>query len=228
MQEWLRVILFSLCSVGFLFIISKILGKKQIAQLEFIDYVMGISIGSIAAEMATDVSDNPFWYYLIAMAIFFLFDLTLTFLGRKGFFMKRFLKGAPLTIVKDGKIDYKQLKKSKLDVNELIALCREKGFFNLQDVAYVIFENSGEVSVLPKSEKTPTVVQDIDVKKPIASLTKYLIVDGRILKESLRELIKDKNWLFNQLKLKNEKELKNVILAFYDDNTKKVIANYKE
>ena len=99
----------------YLFIISKLLGKKQIAQLEFIDYAMGISIGSIAAEMATDVGDTPFYYYLIGMTIFFLFDLSISFLGKKGPFLKRFLKGKPIVIVYEGNIVYKNLKKSKLD-----------------------------------------------------------------------------------------------------------------
>lgn len=77
---WLLIV--STISVVYLFIISKLLGKKQIAQLEFIDYVIGISIGSIAAEMATDLTETPFYHYLIAMSIFFIFDVLIT-LGAK-------------------------------------------------------------------------------------------------------------------------------------------------
>jgi len=75
-MEILRLLAFSGMSVFYLFVISKVLGKKQIAQLEFIDYAIGISIGSIAAEMATDLGDNLFYYYLIAMSIF-LFSICL-------------------------------------------------------------------------------------------------------------------------------------------------------
>ena len=74
MSDWIKLLIFSSVSVIYLFFISKLLGKKQIAQLEFIDYVMGISIGSIASNMATDVGDTPFYYYIIGMTIFFLFD----------------------------------------------------------------------------------------------------------------------------------------------------------
>ena len=72
MNDIVKLIIFSFTSVVYLFIISKFLGKKQIAQLDFIDYVMGISIGSIASEMATDIGENPFYYYIIAMTVFFL------------------------------------------------------------------------------------------------------------------------------------------------------------
>ena len=125
MNEIVKLLLMSFGSVAYLFIISKLMGKKQIAQLEFIDYVMGISIGSISADMATDLSDSPFWYYLVAMAVFFLFDYFVSILGRKGSFFKRFFKGKPITIIYDGKLLYPMLKKSKLDVNEVLAMCRE-------------------------------------------------------------------------------------------------------
>lgn len=86
----INLIVFSLISVMYLFLISKLLGKKQIAQLEFIDYVIGIFIGSIASEISTDIGDKPFYYYLIAMTIFFLFDVLVTFFGRKGARIKTF------------------------------------------------------------------------------------------------------------------------------------------
>ena len=83
MNEIGRLLLVAFSSVVFLFIIAKILGKKQIAQLDFVDYIIGISIGSIAAEMATDTSDKPMYYYLIAITVFFLFDLIITVIERK-------------------------------------------------------------------------------------------------------------------------------------------------
>ena len=92
----------------YLFIISKILGKKQIAQLEFIDYTVGISLGSIAAEMATN-TEVPFYFFLIAMTIFFALALLVAIIGRKNTFLKRLLKGKPATLVYDGKINYKEL-----------------------------------------------------------------------------------------------------------------------
>ena len=220
MHEILRLLIFSLTSVVYLFIISKLLGKKQIAQLEFIDYVLGISIGSIAAEMATDVSDTPFYYYLIAITVFFLFDMLVTFLGRKGTFFKHFFKGKPITVIYDGKIDYKQLKKSKLDINDLLGMCRFMGYFDIKDIAYAVFENSGQLSILPKGAEKPTVISDIKQDYEQASLPNYLVIDGNISYSGLNELNKNKEWLFEQLKIKDKNDLKQIILASYDDKTK--------
>lgn len=226
MTEIIKLIVFSLVSVVYLFFISKFLGKKQIAQLEYIDYVMGISVGSIAAEMATDVGETPFYYYIIGMTIFFLFDLFVSFVGRKTPWLKHFFKGRPQTIIYNGKIIYKALKKSKLDVNDIMAMSREKGIFDITDVAFAIFETSGELSILPKSYNRPTVIKDLNIKEQEASLPFYLIIDGKISYSSLKELKKDKNWLFKKAKL-TKNTLKNVIFASYDKNMDKIIVQEK-
>lgn len=214
MLEIYKLLLSAIISVVFLFIIAKMLGKKQIAQLDFVDYVLGISIGSIAAEMAFDATDRPFYYYLIAMTIFFLFDLMVSYLGRKGATLKHFFKGRPEVIIYDGKINYNALKKSKLDVNDLLALCRDKDYFDINDIAYAVFETSGKLSILPKSNQKPVVLEDIDKQTKPASLPYYLIVDGKISYSSLRELKKDDKWLMNKI---DKKSLKQIILAIYDD-----------
>ena len=118
MNELLKLTLVGIGSVVALFIIAKLLGKRQIAQLDFADYVIGISIGSIAAEMSTDVGDRPFYYYLIAIAIYFLFDLIINCLGRTSPVLKHLLKGKPIIIIYEGQINYKNLKKSKQNLDE--------------------------------------------------------------------------------------------------------------
>lgn len=222
------MVIFSSIAVIYLFLVSKILGKKQIAQLEFIDYVLGISIGSIAAEMATDTSETPFYHYLIAMTIFFLFDVLVTYLGRKGFWLKKFLKGSPLLIIKDGEIDYQQLKKSRLDINELIALCREQGYFDIAQVAFAFFENSGKLSVLPKGKYKPTVISDLSQPVEDAQLPKILVIDGKIVFSTLKEMQKNTKWLYEKLKIKSKKELKNIIFAQWDEKNSQSIIHYKE
>lgn len=211
----------------YLFIISKLLGKKQIAQLEFIDYTVGISLGSIAAEMATN-TETPFYFFLIAMTIFFALAMAVTLLGRKCTFLKRWLKGKPATLIYDGKIDYKQLKKNKIDVNDLLSMLREKDYFDISDVAYAVFEPSGELSVMPIGAQKPVVMEDLDESKiKKASLTDVLIVDGAVSYSGLNEIKKNTEWLFSRLNIKNKDELDNVILAVYDDETDKFNVHYK-
>lgn len=225
MFEVLKLIVFSFVAVAYLFVVSKILGKKQIAQLEFIDYVMGISIGSIAAEMATDVGETPFYYYLVAMTVFFLVDLAISFLGRKGASLKHFFKGRPITVIYDGKLDYANLKKSKLDVNDVLALCREQGYFDVSDVAFAVFETSGKLSVMPKSSAKSPAAADLGLTLPAAALPCVLVVDGAVSYSGLNEIGKSQEWLF--AKLGDETALRSVLLATYDEQSDDVIVHGK-
>jgi len=93
--------------------------------LEFIDYSVGISLGSIATEWATE-TECPFYYYIIAMAIYFLLAYLIAIIGRKSSFLKRIFKGKSTTLIYEGKIVYNQLKKSNIDVNDLLSMLREK------------------------------------------------------------------------------------------------------
>lgn len=222
------VLINAVISFVYLFIISKILGKKQIAQLEFIDYAVGISLGSIAAEMATE-TDRPFYYYLISMSVFFVLAMLVALIGRKNSFLKRIIKGKPSTLIYEGKIDYKQLKKCNIDVNDLLSMLREKNYFDISDVAYAIFEPSGELSVLPKGNQKPIVIEDVNkeaVKQ--SSLSNVVIVDGAISKSGLAEAEKDEQWLLERLLIKSKEDMDNIILAVYDDETDSFNVHYKE
>ena len=226
-QDIYWVLINSVISFIYLFIISKILGKKQIAQLEFIDYAVGIPLGSIAAEWSTQ-TEEPFYFYIIAMTIYFVLAFLVAIIGRKTTFLKRLFKGKPSTLIYEGKINYKQLQKCNIDVNDLLSMLREKNYFDISDVAYAIFEPSGELSVLPKGNQRPVVIEDVD-KKAIqeASLTNVVIVDGKISKSGLKEVNKDKKWLYKQLNLTDKKDLKNIILATYDEQTSSFETHYK-
>lgn len=228
MSEILYLLIIAVASFVALFIIAKILGKRQVAQLEFVDYIIGISIGSIAAEMATDTGDKPFYYYLIAMALYVFLDYVINLLGNKAPALKHFFKGRPLMIIYEGKIIYKNLKKSKLSVNDLVSLARERGYFDLLEIEYAVFENSGKLSIMPKGEERPTVAKDLKSKIEQPSLPYYLVADGKISYSSLSELGKDKQWLFDSLKIKEKKELKKIILATYDEKKDTIVVNYKE
>ncbi|MDE5600942.1 MAG: DUF421 domain-containing protein [Clostridia bacterium] len=221
------VLINAFVSFMYLFIISKILGKKQIAQLEFIDYAVGISLGSIAAEMATD-TETPFYYYLISMTIFFALALLVAVFGRKNTFLKRLLKGKPSTLIYEGKIQYDELKKCNIDVNDLLSMLREKDYFDINDVAYAIFEPSGELSVLPKGNQKPVVLEDVN-RDAIeqASLCNVLVVDGVISESGLNEANQSEQWLFKRLGINNREDLKKIILATYDDKKDELNVHYK-
>ena len=227
MNPILRVVIFSVSSFLFLFVVTKIMGKKQIAQLSFLDYVIGISLGSIAAEMSTD-PERPFYHFFIAMAIYLVLDISLTLVARKGTFLKKFIRGRPLILVEEGKINYRNLMRSKLDINDLLSMCRAKGYFDLREVFYCIFETSGEVAILPAADFAPAKSSDLGVHPPEPSLSKDVIEDGKIVEEALLQLGKDRAWLYGKANLKGEKQVKQIALATYYEEEDELKVHYKE
>lgn len=227
MSDLVKVLLFSALSYVTLFVISKLLGKKQIAELDFIDYVTGISIGSIAAEMATE-TDKPFYHYLIAMGIFFLFDIVVTLIGRRSNCMKRFLRGVPLILINQGEVDFKALKKSKLDFYDLLGLARSKGYFDITEIEYAILETDGELSILAADQSRQVKKEDFpSIPGQEVDLTTYLIVDGQISGYALKTINKDKKWLKQKLQ-EQDAELSKIMYAIYDDKTQELTVNYKK
>lgn len=215
MPDIIKVLLNSIFSFVYLFIVAKLLGKKQVAQLTVVDYVVGISIGSIAAEWCTDAT-TPWYFYAIGMGVFFLFSVIIDFFERKTTFLKNALKGKELEIITDGKINYKNLKKSKLAVNDLLGMCRAKNYFDLNAIAYVYFETNGEISILPKGHERPTKAEDFkNLKIEKASPSSYIIIDGKINYNELNQLNKNKDWLYKKCNIKSKQDLKNIILAEY-------------
>lgn len=227
MDDILKILIFSLGSYLYMLLISKLEGKKQIAQLDFTDYVIAITIGSIAAEFSTD-TENPWYNYVIAIGVIFIANWVINWVSRKSYLLKKLFNGTPLILIEDGRINYQNLKKSKLDVNSLLMLLRIEGYFDITDVAYAYFETNGQISVLPIGDKQPVTIEDVAPEKSQrASLTENLIVDGHILKTTLTALNKDEVWVMQKLGLSSKKELKNIILATYDENIDKITAQWK-
>lgn len=218
MENVWRVFVFSVSSFVFLFAVMKILGKKQIAELSFIDYVVGISIGSIAAEWSTAM-DEPFYHYVIAISVYCIFTLTLDFIERKKTFRK-FLKGEVIPIIENGEFNYENLKKSKLDVEDVLAMARDKNIFDVNDIAYALFETTGKLSILQKSPKSPLVAEDLQIKKEPASLTNYVIVHGKPQYKVMRETGVTADMMFEKLNIQSERDLNEILLASYDEKDK--------
>lgn len=226
MSEPIIVLLNATFSFLYLFFIAKVLGKKQIAELDFTDYVVGITIGSIAAEWSTDTV-NPWYYYAIGMGVFFILSLSISLLEITAPWLKIFLRGKPKIVINNGKIDFKSLKSSKLDVNELLSLCRTQGYFNIAQIQYAMFETNGELSILPKGSERPTVASDMNIKIEEAQKPCHIIVEGRINKNALIDINKNKDWLFKKLKITNKKQLKNIVLAIYDEKLDSIETHIK-
>ena len=213
-MEFIKVILTSTLSVVSLFVIAKIMGHKQMAQLDFFDYITGITIGSIAAELATEL-EAP-WKPLIAMIIYGLVALGLTILAHKFPKTRKYVNGTPTIIMDNGKLYRENMKKAKLELSEFMVLCRQEGYFNLNDVETAIFEYNGRLTVLPKSEKRPLTPEDVNMTPEKAEICTEIIMDGRILHENLKRLGLDLIWLDKQLKKQKYDNAKEIYLGICD------------
>lgn len=212
-MDILKLILTSFLSVISLFIITKILGHKQIAQLDFFDYVNGITIGSIAAELATEL-EKP-WKPLVAMIIYGISAASLSLFANKFPSLRKFINGTPTIIMNNGKIYRRNMKKAKLDLSEFLVMCRQEGYFNLNDIKTAVFEYNGKLTILPFSTKRPLTPQDMNIIPPPDNICTEIIMDGKILEPNLKNLGLDLKWLKNELKVQNQ-NLKNISLAVCD------------
>lgn len=217
-MEILKVSLTALLSAAVLFLIAKILGHKQMSQLDFFDYITGITIGSIAAELATEL-EKP-WKPLVAMVVYGGITVGLSFLTSKFPKTRKFVNGTPTIIMSGGKIYRKNMKKAKLDLSEFMVMLRQEGYFNLDEVQTAVFEYNGRLTVLPVSSKRPLNANDVNLSPPPEFISTEVIMDGRILEENLRRMGLDKKWLLNQLKEQGYKNPKEVFLGTCDENKK--------
>lgn len=215
-MDFLKLILCSVSSAVTLFIIAKILGHKQMSQLDFFDYITGITIGSIAAEMATEL-EQP-WKPFAAMIIYGLITFALTLITNKFPKTRKFINGTPTIIMNNGKLYRKNMKKAKIDLTEFMVMCRQEGFFNLDDIQTAVFEYNGRLTILPKSTKRPMNPTDMNLTPQKELISVEVIMDGRILDENLKRMGLNSVWLDKELKEQGYKNTKEISLGLCDEN----------
>ena len=226
-MDILKVILATFGSLIALFILTKLIGNKQISELNMFDYVNGITIGSIAAEMATTL-DSSFIQPLIAMVIYALVTFVLSIAANKNMKIRRLFTGRSIFIYDKGKIFKENLKVAKLDVNEFLAQCRIQGYFSLDEIETAILESNGKISILPKAQNRPCTPSDLAISVPKERPGVNVILDGEILERNLKYTGNDENWLAKQLK-KQGKSVKEVFLGVCNsDNNLEIFDINKE
>jgi uncharacterized membrane protein YcaP (DUF421 family) len=219
-----RVVLTSIFSVVALFILTKIMGNRQMSQLSMFDYINGITIGSISAEIC--YSDD---YILptIAMVIYALFTVLVAYIASKSVKYRRFFNGTPLVLFDNDKFKVSNLKLSRLDLNELLAECRTQGYFNPSDIQTIILESNGKISVLPKSDKRPISPNDVKVVTTQEINPINLIVNGEVISDNLSVSGKNDVWLYKQLQQQHINSPKDVFLAFCDETNVLTVYKYE-
>ena len=212
-MDIIKVILTALLSVAALFVITKIMGHKQVSQLDFFDYVSGITIGSIGAELATELEEP--YKPLIALAIYGVASLILNFLAHKFQRTRKYINGTPTILMNDGKIYRENLKKAKLDLSEFMIMCREEGYFDLDEIQLAVFEHNGKLSILPRAASRPITPEDLKITAKATHIGVEVIMDGWIMGDNLSRAGKDEAWLAMKLKAQGYRHAKDILLAIY-------------
>ena len=226
LPEWTLVILRSVFILIILFAITKWLGKRQISQLSFFEYIAGMTIGDIAAQVSTGL-DSKFFHGVFAILIFAVVPFLTGILSLKNKTARDFFEGKSTVLIKDGKILEDNLKKEKYTSDELLELLRGKDAFSVADVEFAVLEPSGELNVLLKKDRQPLTAKDIGLKVANEKEPQTVIMDGNVLDEPLSASGHNRAWLHSELE-KIGVVIENVFLGQVDSYGQLTIDIYND
>jgi len=218
LNEALVVVVRSLIGFFTLFIFARLLGKQEISQLSFFDYVLGITIGSIAASLSVDLSSRawPHWVGLLTWTITVFALQVITLKSKKA---NRYLVGEPILLIKSGLIMEDNMKKLRYTLADLLKQLRNKDVFDLSQVDFAILETNGQLSVLLKPEYQCTTPLDLSITPSASGLSTELIYCGMVIENNLQEAGVDRLWLDTQLKMNGISSPAEVFIASYNQAT---------
>lgn len=194
------------------------MGNKQVSQLTMFDYIIGITIGSIAAELATDL-ENPV-QPITALVIYGIMEFIVAITASKSLKIRKFIVGRPLILMDNGKIYRKNLSKARIDISDFMTQCRTSGYFDLNQIQTAIFEYNGKISFLPVSADRPATPSDLKLEPEQEHIQTAVILDGHINHQNLKHTGNNDVWLSKQLHEQGYNTEKEILLALCDDNNK--------
>ncbi len=216
MPEWTEIIIRSFGAILFLFLMTRILGKKQISQLTFFEYITGITLGELAGFISTDL-ERHYMYGVLALLVWTLVPLGAEVLSLKSKNFRNLIEGEGTIVIKDGKVLEDNLKKVRYSSDELLEQLRMKNAFKASDVEFAVLEANGDLSVLLKKEHQPFTPANLGIKTPPEQEPQTVIMDGEILDEPLATIGLNRGWLMTELE-KTGVTPDNVYLAQVDSS----------
>ncbi len=211
----LVVMIRSFISFFALLILMRLMGKQQVAELTFFDYVVGITIGSIASTLSVQINQNT-TATLVGMAIWTILPILLAYLSLKSVWIRKVVEGEATIVMANGKVLEKNLKKIRLTIDDLVSQLRTQGVFNMADVEFALFEPNGRLSIQKKSQKQPVTPSDLNIPTQYDGLPTVLVEEGVILTDALRSIQLTKAWLQHQLEKQNIRDISKISMAQLD------------
>lgn len=213
-MNYLQIIITSSVSLFALFLLTKLIGNREIAELSMFDYLNGITIGSIAAEMSISKGEEVI-DCLIAMIVYSVLIFIISILTNKSIIFNRFINGKSLILFDNNTFYRKNFAKSKINLAEFQNQCRTKGFFDMSQIKTAIIEANGKITILPKSDSRPVTCSDLNLNVDDEKKQFNIIIDGKILYDNLKATGNNEKWLIKKLQEQNLK-LEDIFLATCD------------
>lgn len=217
MNGYVDIFLRSIVLFITLLIFARIMGRKQLSEVTYFDYIVGITIGSIAAAISVDKRID-FFQGISAAVVWTIMPIIIGIINLKSLTFRRITDGDTLIVIENGVVNDKNMKKAKYNIEDLLMQLREKGVFDLAEVEFALLEPSGQLSVLKKAEFNPVTPKDMNIKTNYKGMLIELIVNGEVIDSNLRSIKKDRKWLKKELKIKNVNRLEEVIYAAFNSN----------
>lgn len=218
MEHTLNTLLRTLTGFAVLLLLTRLAGKKQIGQMSIFTYITGIALGNMAGDMILS-HDVPIFQGVIGMTFWSGLIFLMEILSLKVPKVRVALDGEPVLVIKKGVIQAPELRKMRLNMDDLTMLLREKDVFAIRDVEYAILEPHGELSVVKKADRQPAVKADLNLAPPEPTyLPGELITDGNVIRRNLREFGKDEQWLRLQLIAQGVGSAKSVLYAELEED----------
>ena len=200
-------------------VVLRLMGKRQIGQLQPSELVVALVIADLAAVPMGNVG-IPLIAGIIPIVTLFIMEELLSYISLKSESVRGIVSGKPSILIEKGIIIEKELKRIRYNLNDLLEQLRLKNYSNMEDIDYAILETSGQLSVIPKPEKSPVTIKDMNINKKAQSLPVTIIIDGRSNSDNLHKIGLSNAWLENELRKNKIKSFKDVFFAYINPEKK--------
>lgn len=202
-----------------IFLIFKLMGKRQLGQLQPFEFIVTLIIADLATIPMSEIN-VPLLHGVVPLVTIALIHFLIGFLSRKSMKLRQIFNGKPIIVVSPNGVEYDALKQLNMDFNDLSEALREMNVFSFDEVQYAIIETNGQITVLPNAENAPLTATDFKIKKEESALPIMLICDGRKIEENMTIAKIDEKLLSEQIKKAGAFKFKDVLIATIDNNGK--------
>lgn len=193
----------------------RLMGKRQIGQLQPFEFAVAVMISELAALPLTE-DDRKLHHSLIPIGVLVTCQLLISLISLKGVRIRSYICGRPSIMIRNGRMLEKNMRREMCTINDLLEQLRFNNIQNVDDVEYAVMETNGQLSVVLKSQKRPVTPEDLKIETGYEGYTTDLIIDGRLMSKTMKKMNIDREWLDRQLKERGIPDHRMVFYASVD------------